>query len=242
VTSGIGAGGLAFLSGSLSILSPCVLPLLPIILGASRAQHKFGAAALTAGVATSFVAIGLLPAAIGPRTGVDRETFRFVAAALSFLLGLVLIVPRLQRAAALAGGRVGNLLQGRFGNFSTAGASGQACLGLLLGAVWSPCAGPTLGAAALLAAQGNGLFEATLIMGAFGIGAAAPLAALGCLSRRTQARWRERLLIGAGAAKIGLGLALVALGALTLSGLDKELEAALVEASPDWLTALTTKY
>ena len=77
----IGTLGLAFLAGLLSILSPCVLPLLPIVLGAAASEHRLGPIALAAGVALSFVAIGLFIATIGFGLGLDGDVFRFVAAA-----------------------------------------------------------------------------------------------------------------------------------------------------------------
>ena len=65
------------------------------------------------------------------------------------------------------------------------GLAGQFAVGLLLGAVWSPCVGPTLGAASLLASQGKDLPQVALTMVVFGIGAAVPLILLGLLSRAT---------------------------------------------------------
>jgi hypothetical protein len=79
-------------------------------------------------------------------------------------------------------------------------------------------------------------------MGVFGLGAAAPLLALGFLSRAAFARWRDRLLSAGKRMKQGLGLMFVALGLLILSGADKTLEATLVSASPQWLTELTTRF
>ena len=63
------------------------------------------------------------------------------------LIGLVLIVPAAQTRLAVAAGPVSNWTESRFGGFSTAGLLGQFGVGVLLGAVWSPCVGPTLGAA-----------------------------------------------------------------------------------------------
>ena len=86
--------------------------------------------------------------------------------------------------------------------------AGQFGLGLLLGAVWSPCVGPTLGAASVLAAKGENLPQVALTMLAFGVGAALPLLLLGILLRRALMRWRSRLLEGGKAGKTALGLIL----------------------------------
>src|SRR5258708_1652562 len=71
----------------------------------------------------------------------------------------------------------------RFGGFSKLGLSGQFGVGLLLGTVWSPCVGPTLGAASVLAAQGKNLGAVALTMLIFGLGAGLPLMLFGSMSR-----------------------------------------------------------
>jgi cytochrome c biogenesis protein CcdA len=112
----------------------------------------------------------------------------------------------------------------------------------LLGAVWSPCVGPTLGAASVLAAKGEDLGQVALTMLAFGIGAALPLMLLGLISREAMLRWRGRLMQTGKTGKTLLGLLLVGIGLLVATNLDKRIEAILVDASPAWLTELTTKF
>ena len=234
--------GLAFLAGLLSVLSPCVLPLLPLVLGAAASEHRFGPAALALGLALSFVVIGLFVATIGFTIGLDTGIFRMVAAILLVAVGLVLLVPAAQTRLAVAAGPVSNWTESRFGGVSSAGLSGQFGVGLLLGGIWSPCVGPTLGAASLLAAQGRDLGLVGLTMLLFGLGAVLPLLVLGTLSREVLMRWRERMMgIGTGL-KAALGAVLVATGAAILLGIDKGVEAALVAASPEWLTTLTTRF
>jgi len=92
-----GASLFALLAGVLSTLSPCVLPLLPLVLGAAVSEHRLGPAALAAGLAVSFVAIGLFVATIGFSIGLDAGIFRGVAALLLLAGGVVLMVPRLQQ-------------------------------------------------------------------------------------------------------------------------------------------------
>jgi cytochrome c-type biogenesis protein len=238
----MGALALALLAGVLSTLAPCVLPLLPIVLGAALTEHRFGPVALAAGVALSYVAVGLFVATIGFAVGLDQDIFRNVAAALLIAIGAVLLLPRLQSQLAVAAGPFGNWAHAQSGGMSTAGLAGQFALGLLLGVVWSPCVGPTLGAASVLAAQGKDLGHVAITMIAFGIGAAAPLVVLGMLSREALMHWRDRLMKAGKGGKAALGILLLAFGVLILSGLDRKLETALVNASPAWLTQLTTRY
>jgi len=237
----MGNMGLAFIAGILSTLSPCVLPLLPIVLGTAISEHRAGPVALAAGLALSFVIVGLFVAVIGFSIGLDDGVFRAVAAVLITGIGVVLIVPRFQAQLALAAGPVGGWIEQQSAGFSTSGLGGQFGVGLLLGALWSPCVGPTLGAASLLAAQGRDIGHVALTMLAFGLGAALPLLLLGILSRETLRHWRDRMLAAGKSGKIAMGLVLVATGILVLTGLDKVFEGYLVEVSPDWLTNLTTR-
>jgi cytochrome c-type biogenesis protein len=234
--------GLAWIAGILSTLSPCVLPILPIVLGAAASEHRLGPFALALGLSLSFVAIGMFIATVGFSVGLNGEVFRMAAAILMLLMGMVLAVPAFSARLAVAGGPAGNWIENRFGGFSSSGLSGQFALGLLLGAVWSPCVGPTLGAASVLAAKGENLFQVTLTMLAFGVGAGMPLVILGLASREAMQRWRTRLLAAGSRGKMILGAILITAGLLVLTGFDKKAEAVLVEASPQWLTDLTTRY
>ena len=219
-----------------------MLPILPIVLGAAASAHRWGPAALAGGLSVSFVAIGLFAATIGYSIGLDVGVFRNVAAVFMVAIGAILLVPRLQARLAFAGTPVANLSDRYVSVARQNGLPGQILVGLLLGAVWSPCVGPTLGAASLLAAQGRDLSQVALAMFAFRVGAALPLLTLGMFSREFLLRWRKQMLSAGYGVKIALGLLFVAVGALVLSGFDKTIETALVNASPQWLTDLTTRF
>ena len=151
-------------------------------------------------------------------------------------------MPRLQARLAFAGTPLANLSDRYVSVARQNGLPGQILVGLLLGAVWSPCVGPTVGAASLLAAQGRDLPQVALAMFAFGVGAALPLLTLGMCSREFLLQRRNQLLSAGYGAKMAFGLLFVAIGALVLSGFDKTVETALVNASPQWLTDLTTRF
>jgi len=202
---GISSVAGAFVAGVLTVLSPCVLPILPIVLGAAASERKYGPAALGAGLAVSFVAIGLFVATIGYSVGLTADLFRQIAAALMIVLGAVLLLPNLQVRLAMAGGPIANWTDRRFGTQHGGGYAGQFSVGLILGAVWSPCVGPTLGAASLLAAQGRQLPQVALSMFVFGLGAALPLLGVGLASREAVQRWRTRI-VAAGVAQSFLGV------------------------------------
>jgi cytochrome c biogenesis protein CcdA len=237
-------GTLAFaaVAGLLSLLSPCVLPILPLVVAGALGESRFGAIALAAGLAASFAVSGTLLATIGYAAGLDAEWFRTVAAAAMVPVGVVLLSSRLQDAVSVGLGRLGggggDLVAGR----RFAGAGGQVALGLLLGLVWSPCVGPTLGAASLMAARGENMAQVAATMVAFGLGAGAPLAALGALPRERMLALRQGLGVAGSAGRRILGALLLIAGLFVVTGIDKRVETALVDAMPEWLVDLTTRY
>ena len=232
----------ALTAGLLSSLSPCVLPILPLVFGAALDRHRYGPAALAIGLALSFTLAGLFIATIGFQLGLDAGVFRTVGALLLIAIGLALVMPALEARFALAMANVSNWGNRQIQDVEGDGLWGQFGLGLLLGAVWSPCVGPTLGAASIEAARGENLGAVALTMLAFGIGAAIPLLLLGLASRELLLRWRGRLMSGAKRGKLLLGAIVLASGLGVLTGLDKQLETFLVQHSPDWLTNLTVSF
>jgi cytochrome c-type biogenesis protein len=234
--------GLAFLAGVLSTLSPCVLPLLPIVLGAAASCHRLAPLALASGLVLSFVMVGLFVATAGFAIGIDAGVFRMIGAIAMILVGVVLVVPILQTPLATALGPAVNWGSDTLEKVSDEGWTSQFVVGLLLGAVWSPCVGPTLGAASVLAAQGKDLGQVAMTMLMFGIGAALPLLLIGLLSREALNQMRGRISNVAAVFKQTFAVVLIGAGVMILTGLDKKAEVALLEWSPDFLTRLTTKF
>lgn len=233
---------LAYLAGVLTILSPCVLPLVPIVLGGAQSKGRWGPVALGLGLAASFTLIGLFVALVGFSIGLDADVFRVIGGMIMLALGLVLVTPPAQVWLATAGGPIMGWVQGGMSRFEGGGAWSQAGLGAMLGLVWAPCVGPTLGAASILAAQGQNLGLVTATMLIFAFGAATPLVLIGLASRQALARLRARMGQAGSAGKIVLGVLLLIIGLSIVTGVDREIETWLVQASPDWLTTLTTRY
>lgn len=196
---------LALVAGLLSTLSPCVLPLLPAILMGATAQHRLGPLALAGGLALSFASIGLFIAIIDYGLGLTGEFFRLVGGLMMVGIGAVLLVPAAQVRWAIAAGPVQSWTETNFGGLSTTGWKGQFGLGALLGVIWAPCVGPTLGAASLLAAQGEDLASVAATTFFFAIGATMPLLLLGLVSQTALRNWTRRLSGGAGWGKQALG-------------------------------------
>lgn len=238
----LGVYGLSLLAGLLSILSPCVLPLVPIIVGTALNTHRYGPFALALGLAISFTAVGVFIATIGASIGIDQELFRVIAATLLIAFGIVLLFSTLQAKFASATAGIGGAGNNLLSKISTDSLFGQFVLGLLLGVVWSPCVGPVLGATITLASQGTSLGHVTLVMALFGMGAGLPLILLGLLSRQAMMSVRSKLFTAGRVGKRILGVILLFVGLLIISGLDKQFETLIVTSSPDWLISLTTRY
>lgn len=231
---------LGFGAGVLTILSPCVLPLVPVVFGAAAQRHRMGPLALSAGLVAGFTVIGFAVAAFGAGIGIDAGRLRSFGAAVLAAAGLLLLVPRTQAALATAAGPLASWANERQEAFDRYGLVGQAGIGVLLGLVWSPCVGPTLGAAIALAAQGEQLPQVALTMAAFGAGIASVLLVLAFTSRALFARLRGRMMAGGSLGKTMLGTVLLVVGTAILTGVDRSIEGALVAASPDWLVEWST--
>lgn len=239
---GIGSYGFGLLAGLLSTLSPCVLPILPILLGSATAAHPRAPLALASGLALSYAVIGTLIASLGASIGLDATIFRNVGAVILGVLGLVLMSTSLQQRFATATSGIGDAGNNLISSLNLNGLGGQFVIGLALGVVWSPCVGPTLGAAIVLASQGSHLPQVALLMGIFGVGAALPVIILAYLSRTVMMKVRGSLMQAGKTGKLILGFIMLAIAAMILSGADKPLESWLVQISPEWLTALTTRF
>lgn len=234
--------GSAFLAGLFTTLSPCVLPLLPIIAAAATGRHRLGLLGLAAGLVVAFTTVGVTVSASGHLLGLSESALRVTAGAFMLAFGAILLSSHLQAGFSRLTAGLGSAGQGGISRIRSDHPAAQFGIGLLLGVAWSPCIGPTLGAAIGIASTGAGIPEATAIMGTFSLAAVVPLAAAGFASRKAFMNNRERM---AKAGQIGrwiMGLSLLAIGLLVLSGLDKTLEAWLLTQAPDWLINLTTRF
>jgi cytochrome c-type biogenesis protein len=235
----IGAG---LLAGILSTLSPCVFPLLPLVISAATSTHRSGAFWLAGGVAVSFTVAGMFIATVGFAVGLDGDVLRTVSAILLVMLGAALLSTAFQARLGVAAGGLMNIADRMIRRLSLASGKGQFIVGVLLGLVWSPCAGPTLGAASLLAAERKDLGSVASVMFAFGLGTTLPMVVVALLSRKALLGWRQRMLAAGQVGKVAMGLSALAIGGLILTGFDRSVETALVNSSPGWLTGLTTQF
>lgn len=236
----LGVYGFSVVAGLLSTLSPCVLPLVPILVGTALTAHRLGPVVLAFGLALSFTVVGLFLATVGVMVGLDQGIFRTIAAGLLIVFGLILLSGRLQQRFAAATSGLSGAGQPLLERISGDTLTGQFLLGLVLGVVWSPCVGPTLGATMTLASQGENLGHAAVVMALFGIGAGLPLIVLGMLSHQAMMRFKNKLSATGKTGKLLLGTLLLVMGILIITGLDKAFEVWMLAHAPEWLTRLST--
>jgi cytochrome c-type biogenesis protein len=230
------AFALSFAAGLLTALSPCVLPLLPIIVGSAATAGRLGPVVLASGLVAAFTAVGILLASVQGAIGLDDLVLRKVSAAVLLLAGLMLMSGRLQDLAERAAAPLASSsmkVSTRFGS----GLAPQFAIGVALGGVWSPCVGPTLGAAIGLAAHTDTLLRAVVMMLVFGLGATIPLLGVAYASRAVLASRGVLLQVGS-RGRIAFGVVSMAMGLLVWFGGDKALEAALLARLPDWWVEL----
>jgi cytochrome c-type biogenesis protein len=232
---------LAFFAGTLTVINPCILPLLPIVVAAAFANGRLGAAALLAGLVAGFATLGIVVNATGALFGLGEGTLRNAVAVLLLVFAAILLIPMLERRFSnlvAPVGAAGANLAARAGNY---GIAGQFAVGILLGAIWAPCSGPSVGAALSLAAEAGGYLQAALRMTAFALGAALVLflVAMGARSLADRSGGVARF---APHAKKIAGAAFLIVGVMMLTGFDKIIEAFALDFMPDWLVAFTTRF
>ena len=228
-----------YIAGLLTLINPCVLPILPIVLATALQAGRAGPLALAGGMSVSFVALGLLVATAGQALGITEETISNAGAVLMIGFGLILLVPRFSSAFATATAGVATRADSGMDNLGTQGLTGQFLGGILLGAVWSPCIGPTLGGAISLASQGQSLLWAAAIMVAFALGVSTIILALG-YGAQSAIRGRQAWLRSiAGVARPLMGAVFIAVGLAILFKVHHMLEIWALDNLPAWFTELS---
>jgi cytochrome c biogenesis protein CcdA len=229
------------MAGLLTAISPCVLPALPLIVGSAVQEHRHAPLAVALGLIFSFTFVGTVLSTLGSSLGIDAEIVRTIGGGALVLASISLLVPRIQDFFQKALSSIGNCAGTTLNRSPGKGLKGQFLVGSLLGLVWSPCVGPTLGAAVGLASQVNTLFLAALMMIVFGIGASLPLLFIAYGSRKLFLEKRSRLMILGQKAKPIFGFLLAVVGIATLTGFDKKAEATLLHVLPQFWVDLITR-
>jgi cytochrome c biogenesis protein CcdA/thiol-disulfide isomerase/thioredoxin len=164
----------AVLAGILTIGAPCILPLLPILLGTSVGQtSRSRPLYIIAGFIIAFAAVGISLSFLTAHLGLDPNTLRYAAIVLLGIFGLLMIWPKPFELLTMRinsiinkASKAGNTRQDNLGGF---------ILGMTLGVIWTPCAGPVLGAILTLVATQNNQARAAVLLLAYAVGAGIPM-------------------------------------------------------------------
>jgi cytochrome c-type biogenesis protein len=239
--AGIGQLGFSLAAGSLTTLSPCVFPILPLVIGGAVQANRLTPLAMGAGMAVSFGLIGMALGLLGPALGIDGDTVRVAGAVLLIVFGVVMLVPALSARFTQLATPLATSANNASSKLKPDSLWSALLLGGLLGLVWSPCSGPLLASALTLVASEGGAAQGGLILGVFGLGAAIPLVVVAYASRSGFSVMRGWVMARIDAIKKAFGVLLLLLGVAILTGGDKWLEAQIVSLLPDWWIDLTVK-
>jgi cytochrome c-type biogenesis protein len=230
---------LGFFAGGLSLLAPCVIPILPLIITSSLKSSKGGPLLNALGLTFSFTLFGILTNVF--TSFFDPNYVQNTGAIILIFVGIILLAPSSKNFTALPFQKVsdlGNRLQNKIPSKHPLS---EFLAGALLGMIWSPCTGPTLGLAIGLASKAQDLAQASLIFLFFGLGAGLGLVVLGFLIQRFSFL-RNKLLSLGKYLNLLAGLLSIALGILILSGLDADLEDLVLSLLPHWLIQFSVQF
>lgn len=232
--------GLSIAAGALTTLSPCVFPILPLVVGSAMQSNRLAPVAMGSGMVVSFAVMGTLLGAFGDVLGLDADKVRVFGALMLIAFGVVMLVPALNTRFLQAMSPIAAGANQASSRFDAASLLGAFAVGALLGLIWSPCSGPLLASALTLVASEGGALRGGIILGFFGMGAALPLVSIAYASRAGFTRSRDWVLRRIHLLKQGFAILMIVLGVAILTGLDKRLEAVITQALPDaWVTAIT---
>ena len=231
-----------YIAGLLTLINPCVLPVLPFILASVLRREPLGPVALCLGLSLSFVLLGVSVAALGPLIGLNSDDVAKIGAIAMIGFGLMIVVPELSDRFASATSRLSNYADHLAGATMSHGIGGHFISGILLGAAWSPCIGPTLGGAISLAAQGQSIAWASAIMASFALGTSTIilLMAYGArdIIKKRQGKFRKL----AEHSKVTMATLLICVGLAILLELHKLIDAWFINSVPVWLQDLSVSF
>ena len=224
-----------FISGLVTILAPCIWPLLPLVLSSTVTGGKKKPLGITLGILGSFGILTLTLSYLVRAFSFDPEIIRYVAVGVIGLMGISLLVPQvgavLEAYVSRASGRLGGL--GKLGKNQREGFGGGFIIGLALGIVWTPCAGPILATIITLASTRAVSFEVILMMTAYIIGVGIPLFFFALFGQKLFGANRA-LSKYTGRIQQVFGLVMILMAVAIYTGYDRTLQANLLDAIPSY--------
>ncbi len=233
----------AFLAGIVTILSPCILPVLPLVLGGTAGQGRLRPWGIVAGFIGSFTLFTLTLSSLVQTLNLPPDLLRWVAAGLVAVFGIVLVVPQFKDAfLALATRLVSRSAPAPVGFPAAASRWGGLVPGLLLGfslgVVWTPCVGPIMASVISLSLTQTVTSDSVLITLAYACGTAVPLLAILLGGRRLLQRFPFLVKSSGAVQRVFGGLMLLTAVAL-LTGADRQVQVWVQTTFPQYGTGLT---
>ena len=229
----------AYGAGLLTLINPCVLPVLPIVLVSALNADRRGPIALAAGMSLSFVVFGMLVTSVGHAIGLNEKLLAQIGAAMMIAFGLILIIPAFAAKFETAVAGLSTKADSQMTASGDGGLKGQFVGSVLLGAVWSPCIGPTLGGGIALASQGESMGKALAIMIFFALGVSTLILVIGLSTREAIRKRANSLRAIAERSKPIMGGVFIAVGVMIMLGVHHMIEAWAVRNLPYWLQDLS---
>lgn len=234
---------LAFSAGVLTIAAPCVLPMLPVVLGAAvGAQRRSRPLFIALGFALAFAGVVLLFSSFTQVLGLSHDTLRNAAAVMLLGFGVLMLWPSLYHRLSL---RASGALSGIAGwqpaehlpHRLREGPLGGLLLGVSLGLVWTPCAGPVLASILTLIATEPATGHAALLLVAYSLGAALPMLLI-AYGGQVASGWVRRIAGGLQRLQQGFGLVVIGVALALLFQLDGRFTVWLADRYPSFTTGL----
>lgn len=236
----ISLAAMSFIAGNVAILSPCVLPAVPFVVSSAFQEHRLGPAVLSLGMLSSFVAVASVVAVFGTFLGVDSDLLKELSSVLLILMGVLFSIDKLQSLFQSRLGFISNNANNFINSSKLSGLVGQFVIGALVGVVWSPCIGPTLGSALGLAGQAETRIDGMLLILIYASGIILPFLIIAYGTRYISIQRFKNLSPGKLSKRL-LGILMIGYGVATLIGIDKVVEARIFELIPvsvlSWLTS-----
>ncbi len=233
--------GFAFLSGVITILSPCILPVLPIVLSGGVGGGKARPFGVLAGFVVSFTAFTLTLSAIVQALGIPVDALRIVAVVLIVLFGVVMLVPWLSVRFELLTSRIARKSGGGVGAPGTPKRTGfwsGVVVGLSLGLIWTPCVGPIMASVISLALTQHVDGGSVSITLAYTLGTSIPMLGV-MLGGRALLNRVPALTRNSGNIQKGFGVLMIVMGVAIGMGWDRQFQSFILRTLPGYGTGLT---
>lgn len=227
---------LAFIAGVVTVVSPCVLPLLPVILASSTLEGRSRPVGLIIGFAVFFTGITLLLSILVRQFSIPPDIHRATSAIIFIGLGVILTIPALKSRFEFATSHL--IARFAYGGGKSSGFGGGLITGAGLGLAWTPCVGPIMASVITLALNQQTTISSAMTAFAFSLGTALPMGLVVLFGSRL---YNSVGFLKKHSARIQqiMGALILLVGLSIWFGFDRTIQVALIQIFPDWDNLLT---